>query len=126
MAESVRADQWLWATRFLKTRKLAAEICLTGKVMRNGHPMKPATAVQVGDLIVVPFVEGPGVREISVKALTAKRVGAPEARMCYEDLTDKSVYDALKLWQLAKLEAPKGRPTKRNRREIEKIHGFWD
>jgi ribosome-associated heat shock protein Hsp15 len=126
MAESVRADQWLWATRFLKTRKLAAEICLTGNVMRNGHPMKPATAVQVGVLIVVPFVEGPGVREISVKALTAKRVGAPEARMCYEDLTDTSVYDALKLWQLAKLEAPKGRPTKRNRREIEKIHGFWD
>ena len=126
MAESVRADQWLWATRFLKTRKLAVEICLTGKVMRNGHSMKPATAVQVGDLIEVPFVEGPGVRTISVKAVTAKRVGAPEARMCYDDLTEASVYDALKLWQLARHEAPKGRPTKRNRREIDKIHGFWD
>jgi len=126
MAESVRADQWLWATRFFKTRKFAVEICLTGKVMRNGHSMKPATAVQVGDLIEVPFVEGPGVRTISVKAVTAKRVGAPEARMCYDDLTEASVYDALKLWQLARHEAPKGRPTKRNRREIDKIHGFLD
>ncbi len=65
-------------------------------------------------------------REISVKAVIEKRVGAPEAQACYEDLTNPEVYEALKLWQVARQEAAKGRPTKRDRREIDKIHGFWD
>ena len=126
MSESVRADKWLWSTRFFKTRSLAADACMTGKVMRNGHPLKPASTVQVGDLLIIPFVEGPGMRQISVKALIEKRVGAPEAQVCYEDLTNPGVYEALKLWQVARQEAAKGRPTKRDRREIDKIHGFWD
>ena len=126
MSESVRADKWLWATRFFKTRSLAADACMMGKVTRNGHPLKPASTVQVGNLLEIPFNEGPGVREISVKAVIEKRVGAPEARACYEDLTHPRVYEALKLWQIAKQEAAKGRPTKRDRREIDKIHGFWD
>ena len=126
MSESVRADKWLWATRFFKTRSLAADACMMGKVTRNGHPLKPASTVQVGNLLEIPFNEGPGVREISVKAVIEKRVGAPEARASYEDLTDPRVYEALKLWQIAKQEAAKGRPTKRDRREIDKIHGFWD
>ena len=65
-------------------------------------------------------------REILVKAVIGKRVGAPEAQVCYEDLTTPSVYEALKLWLVARQEAAKGRPTKRDRREIDKIHGFWD
>lgn len=99
---------------------------MTGKVTRNGHPLKPASTVQVGDLLRIPFIEGPGMREISVKAVIEKRVGAPEAQACYEDLTNPEVYEALKLWQVARQEAAKGRPTKRDRREIDKIHGFWD
>lgn len=126
MSDSVRADLWLWATRFFKTRGLAADMCATGKVKRNGHPLKPASPVQPGDLLEIPFVEGPGVRTISVRAVIVKRVGAPEAQACYEDLTKPEVYEALKLWQIAKHEAAKGRPTKRDRREIDKIHGFWD
>ena len=126
MSESIRADKWLWATRFFKTRGLAADACATGKVKRNGHPLKPASAVQPGDLLEVPFAEGPGFREISVTAVIIKRAGAPEARACYEDLTKPEVYEALKLWQTAKHEASKGRPTKRDRREIDKIHGFLD
>ena len=123
---SVRADLWLWSTRFFKTRGLAGDACATGKMKRNGHPLKPASPVQVGDLLEVPFVEGPGVRQISVKAVIAKRVGAPEAQVCYVDLTKPEIYEALKLWQIAKQEAAKGRPTKRDRREIDKIHGFLD
>lgn len=123
---SVRADLWLWSTRFFKTRGLAGDACATGKMKRNGHPLKPASPVQVGDLLEVPFVEGPGVRQISVKAVIVKRVGAPEAQVCYEDLTKPEIYEALKLWQIAKQEAAKGRPTKRDRREIDKIHGFLD
>ncbi|MES2660151.1 MAG: RNA-binding S4 domain-containing protein [Verrucomicrobiota bacterium] len=126
MSESSRADKWLWATRFFKTRGLAAEACANGKVKRNGHPMKPSSPMQPGDLLEIPFFEGPGVRHISVKAVIEKRVGAPEAQACYEDLTKPEIYEALKLWQTAKQEAAKGRPTKRDRREIDKIHGFWD
>lgn len=126
MSESVRADKWLWATRFCKTRGLAADACATGKVKRNGHPLKPASTVQAGDLLEIPFAEGPGVRRISVVVVIEKRVGAPEARACYEDLTRPEVYEALKLWHAAKHEVGKGRPTKRDRREIDKIHGFWD
>ncbi len=126
MSESVRADKWLWATRFFKTRGLAAEACADGKVKRKGHPLKPASSVQAGDMLEIPFVEGPGVRKVSVKAVIEKRVGAPEARACYEDLTEPPVYEALRLWNVAKQEAPIGRPTKKNRRAIDRIHGFWD
>lgn len=126
MTDSIRADKWLWATRFFKTRAFAADVCADGKVKRNGHPMKPASPVQPGDLLEIPFVEGPGARTISVKAVIEKRVGAPQAQACYEDLTKPEVYETLKLWQIAKQEAAKGRPTKRDRREVDKIHGFWD
>lgn len=126
MSESVRADLWLWATRFFKTRGLAGDACGTGKVTRNGHPLKSSSPIQAGDLLEIPFVEGPGVREVFVKAAIKKRVGAPEAQACYEDRTKPAVYEALKAWQIAKQEAAKGRPTKRDRREIDKIHGFWD
>ncbi len=125
-SESARADKWLWATRFFKTRSLAAEACALGKVKRKGLPLKPASGVQVGDLLEIPFVEGPGLRLVSVKGLLEKRVAAPVAQACYEDLTKPEVYEALKAWQLAKQEAVGGRPTKRDRREIDKIHGFWE
>lgn len=126
MSDSIRADKWLWATRFFKTRGLAAELCEGGKITRNGHVVKPASPLQPGDLLEIPFVEGPGLRTIRVVAVLEKRVGAPEAQACYEDLTPPAIYTALKEWWEAKREAGKGRPTKRNRREIDKIHGFWD
>ena len=126
MSDSARADKWLWATRFFKTRGLAADACATGKVRRNGHPLKPASNIHPGDLLEIPFSEGPGVRQISVRTVISLRVGAPEARACYEDLTNDAVYESQKLWLVAKNEAAKGRPTKRNRREIDRIHGFWD
>ncbi len=126
MSESIRADKWLWATRFYKTRGLAADACETGKLKRNGHPMKPASPVQPGDLLEVPFAEGPGFRSICVKAVIVKRVGAPEAQACYEDRTKPEIYEALRQWHEAKRDAGKGRPTKHDRREIDKIHGFWD
>jgi ribosome-associated heat shock protein Hsp15 len=126
MIESVRADKWLWATRFFKTRGLAAEACATGKVKRGAHALKASSMVRPGDLLEIPFPEGPGARSISVKAVISLRVGAPEAQACYEDLTTPEVLENLKLWQTAKSEAAKGRPTKRDRREIDKIHRFWD
>jgi ribosome-associated heat shock protein Hsp15 len=74
----------------------------------------------------IPFAEGPGVRDILVLGLIDKRVGAPEARACYEDRTKPEVYDSLKNWQLAKAEAAKGRPTKKDRRAIDQIKQDWE
>jgi ribosome-associated heat shock protein Hsp15 len=126
MAASTRADKWLWATRFLKTRALAAEILGHGKVLRNGHALKRGSSVQVGDVLEIPFTDGPGLRKILVTDVIDKRVGAPEAQSCYEDQTKPEVYEALKNWQLAKAEAAKGRPTKKDRRAIDQIKAEWE
>lgn len=124
--DSIRADKWLWAARFFKTRALAGEILGDGKVKRNGHTLKRSSSIQPGDVLHVPFIEGPGVREIHVKAVIEKRCGAPEAQACYEDTTKPEVYEALKNWQLAKQEAAKGRPTKKDRRAIDQIKEAWE
>lgn len=126
MSGSTRADKWLWATRFFKTRALAADVLGDGKVKRNGHAMKRASSVQVGDVLEVPFIEGPGFREIVVLGVIDKRVGAPEAQACYEDRTKPEVYETLKNWQIAKSEAAKGRPTKKDRRAIDQIKEEWE
>jgi ribosome-associated heat shock protein Hsp15 len=126
MSDSIRADKWLWATRFFKTRALAGEVLGNGKVKRNGHVLKRASPLQVGDVLEIPFIEGPGMREILVKGLIERRVGAPEAQACYGDLTKPEVYESLKNWQIAKQEAAKGRPTKKDRRAIDQIKEAWE
>ena len=126
MPETTRTDKWLWAVRFCKTRSLAAEWCAAGKVKRGGHPLKSAATLHPGDVLEIPFVEGPGFRTIAVTSVIQLRVGAPAAQACYEDLTNPQVYQTLKTWLAAKNDAAKGRPTKKDRREIDKIHGFWD
>jgi ribosome-associated heat shock protein Hsp15 len=124
--DSIRVDKWLWATRLFKTRGLAGDACSAGSVIRGGHALKPSTSVRPGDLLEIPFPEGPGVRLISVQAIIAQRVGAPEAQACYLELTTEETRENLRLWLAAKCEAAKGRPTKRNRRQIDRIHGFLD
>ena len=126
MSDSIRADKWLWATRFFKTRALAADVLAEGKVKRNGHVLKRSSSIQSGDTLQIPFIEGPGLREILVTDVIAKRVGAPEAQACYEDKTLPDVYEKLKNWQLARLEAAKGRPTKKDRRAIDKVREDWE
>ena len=126
MPASARTDKWLWAVRLCKTRGLGGEMCATGRVKRLGHPLKAASVLHPGDVLGIPFAEGPGVRTIAVKTVIQVRVGAPAARACFEDLTKPEVYAALKDWLTNKYEASKGRPTKKDRREIDKIHGFWE
>ena len=126
MPESARCDKWLWAVRFFKTRGLAAEMCAAGKVKRLGHLLKAASTLHPGDVLEVPFPEGPGSRTILVVSMIQKRVAAPEARTCYEELTAPDVFEVQKNWHTARLENPGGRPTKKNRRDIDRIHGFWD
>jgi len=123
--DDARADKWLWATRFFKTRSQAAKECDLGKLKRGEHPLKPATSLRAGDVITIPFPEGPGHRTIRVTGLIEKRVSAPLAQACYEDLTPPEIYEANKLALQQKRDAG-GRPTKRDRREIGRIRGFWD
>jgi ribosome-associated heat shock protein Hsp15 len=77
-------------------------------------------------VLEIPFPEGPGVRTISVISIIQKRVAAAEARVCYEELTTPDVFEVQKNWHITRLENPGGRPTKKDRRDIDKIHGFWD
>lgn len=123
--ESARADKWLWATRFFKTRSLAAKTCDLGKVERAGHLVKPATGLKIGDVMEIPFPDGPGVRTIRVKSLIELRVGAPLAQACYEELTDPAIHEANRTALQERRDAG-GRPTKKERRQIGKIRGFWD
>jgi len=125
MAETERLDKWLWAVRLFKTRGIAARICAQGRVKRLGSPLKPASPVRPGDELEVPFAEGPGVRILTVRELIQQRVGAPEARACYDDQTAPATIEARRLWQQARREAPAGRPTKKDRRQIDRARGFF-
>lgn len=125
MPENDRTDKWLWAVRLFKTRAIAAEMCANGKVRRLGHPLKAASSLRPGDVVELPFPDGPGTRVVSVVRVIQQRVGAPEARQCCEDLTTPEAFEAQRQWHEARRDAPRGRPTKRNRREIDRIRGFF-
>ena len=126
MSDSARCDKWLWAVRFFKTRGLAAEMCAAGKVKRLGHLLKAASPLHPGDVLEIPFPEGPGTRVVAVVSLIEKRVGAPEARACFEENTAPEVFEAQKNWHAARSEGMRGRPTKKDRREMDRIRGFFD
>jgi ribosome-associated heat shock protein Hsp15 len=121
----IRLDKWLWAARFFKTRALAAEAVEGGKVEVNGDRPKRARPLQVGDEIRVRL--GPYEHTVRVRALSARRGPAPEAAALYEEsVASKAKREELAI-QLKSLHAvfgpDKGRPTKKDRREIQKLKG---
>jgi ribosome-associated heat shock protein Hsp15 len=121
----VRLDKWLWAARFFKTRALAAEAVEGGKVQVNGDRPKRARPLQVGDEIRVRL--GPYEHAITVRALSARRGPASEAAGLYEETAaSRAAREALAI-QLKSLHAvfgpDKGRPTKKDRREIQRLKG---
>lgn len=116
--ESVRVDRWLWAARFYKTRSLAHAACEGGKVDVNGQAAKPSRAVRVGDRLRVTL--GEWRRELVIRGLGERRGPAPEARALYEDLSPPPPRSRRESRPL--LRAPGlGRPTKRERRLIERL-----
>jgi ribosome-associated heat shock protein Hsp15 len=120
--ETQRADLWLWATRFYKSRSLAADACKGGKVRKAGQPVKPATPLRPGDTLVITTELCP--REIRVEKIISRRAGAPIAVTCYTDLTNPEVLAAAR--EARRLQLPArapgdGRPTKQDRRQIEKL-----
>ena len=120
----VRVDKWLWAVRLYKTRSIAAAACAGGKVRIGGDPVKPARSVRMGEIIIA--ATGEITRTIRVVNLIERRVAAPRASACYEDLTPASEYEKPRLPNFRPLAIrPKGagRPTKKDRRKTDEFRG---
>ncbi|HWF19516.1 MAG TPA: RNA-binding S4 domain-containing protein [Verrucomicrobiae bacterium] len=119
---SVRIDKWLWAVRVYKTRSVAAAACRNGRVTIGGQPVKASREVKINDLILAQ--NGDITRTVKVLALLDHRVGAPAVKEFAEDLTPASEYEKPKERYLEPLfYRPKGagRPTKKDRRAINKM-----
>jgi ribosome-associated heat shock protein Hsp15 len=122
MAEGVRIDKLLWSVRVYKTRSLASDACRTGRVLVNSTQAKPSREVQEGDVIVIHL--GAYHKTIKIKVLLKNRVAAKLVPEYVDDLTPESEYDKLKITKEANYEvrtAGIGRPTKKERRMIEKL-----
>lgn len=121
--EKVRIDKWLWSVRIFKSRTMSSDACRSNKVKINGEIIKPSTAVVRGDLLEVK--KNGFVLNFKVIDLLDKRVSATLAQPCYEDLTPAEELQKYQSWYIGKGQSERrekgaGRPTKRERREIDK------
>ncbi len=117
----VRLDKWLWAARFFKTRSLAAQAVDGGKVRVNDNRVKPAREVRIGDELRIPIGELEWV--VAVRALSNQRRGAPEAQALYEETeASRTRRNEALAARRARFPGAEGtRPTKKNRRMIERF-----
>lgn len=123
MSDSIRIDKWLWAARFFKTRSMATDAVDGGKVRLNGERIKPARSVKPGDRLDID--NGSTEWEVVVDALAEKRGSASVAQTLYTE-TEKSIAERQRKAEQRKLfrepgESIKGRPTKRDRRQLDKF-----
>jgi len=117
----VRLDKWLWAARFFKTRSLAADAVEGGKVELNGERVKRAKNVQLGDEVSVRL--GPYEHVVLVRGLSERRGPASVAQTLYEETADsvaarERLAAQLKMAPAAFVYEERGRPTKKDRREL--------
>lgn len=117
MADAARVDSWLWAIRVYKTRSAATTACRAGHVRVNGDKVKAAQHIRVGDELRIRIAGFD--RILIVRQLLVKRVGAPLAALAYEDRTPEREAQAA----LGLRDRGAGRPTKRERRDIDKLRG---
>jgi ribosome-associated heat shock protein Hsp15 len=125
----LRLDKWLWAARFYKTRALAAEAVDRGRVDVNGQPAKPARELHVGDTLLLRQ-DGGARRTVVIRALSARRGPATVAQALFEE-TAESLAERQRAAETRRL-APdpaqtieQGRPTKRDRRDLERSQVQW-
>jgi ribosome-associated heat shock protein Hsp15 len=123
---SLRIDKWLWAARFYKTRSLASDEIGKNRVQVNGQDAKPSKEVKPGDTVCLR--QGAVVRTVVVQGLSGLRGPAPVAQLLYEETVESIAQrqKAAEMNRLARepaLSIEQGRPTKRDRRQIEKT---WD
>lgn len=119
----VRLDKWLWAARFYKTRALAVDAIETGKIEVNGERSKRSKLVQPGDRIRIRM--GPYEHLITIKGVSEKRGSAPIAAQLYEeDAESKKARETMAAHVRAMRASTgyeSGRPTKKDRRDIERL-----
>ncbi len=117
----VRIDKWLWAARFFKTRSLAQQAVEGGKVKLKGERVKPAKELNIGDPVHVTIAETAW--EITVLALSGKRGPASVARTLYEESPESAArrvaQSAMRKLSVDPAHDRHGRPTKRERRQLE-------
>jgi len=124
--DKTRIDKWLWAARFFKTRSLATEAVNRGHVQINKQDIKPARDVRVGDVLTIWQAKLP--RIVVVMGISEQRGSAPVAQQLYAE-TPESVEQRTKAAEQRRLSPEPalamehGRPTKRNRRDLEKTWG---
>lgn len=122
MDEKVRIDKWLWAVRIFKTRSMAAEACKKGKVTIDGVNIKPSREVKPNEKIDIRFP--PIIRSYLVKNISGKRMSAKLAVDFVEDITAQDQLDLLNATKTHGFEHRQrgtGRPTKQERRLIDKL-----
>ncbi|NBM18120.1 RNA-binding S4 domain-containing protein [Streptomyces sp. GC420] len=116
----MRVDTWIWSVRLIKTRSMAATACRGGHVKINGERVKPAHAVKPGDEVRLHHAGRE--RIVVVSKLVRKRVGPPAAAECYVDNSplppprEEAVVAGVR-------DRGAGRPTKRERRDLERLRG---
>jgi ribosome-associated heat shock protein Hsp15 len=119
----MRIDKWLWAARFFKTRSLAQHAVAGGRVKLNGDRIKPAHEVKPGDAVAVRIEEFEW--QVTVRGLAERRGPAAEARKLYDEsaagLAERQRLMDLRRWGAEPASRLKGRPTKRDRRLLEKL-----
>jgi ribosome-associated heat shock protein Hsp15 len=126
--DRLRIDKWLWAARFFKTRSLAAEEIGKNRVQVNGDVAKASREVKTGD--TVSMRAGPLTRVVTVRGISAQRGPAPVAQQLYEE-TPESLAAIARARELRRmgtepgLSIEQGRPTKRDRRQLDDAAGGW-
>ena len=119
-----RIDKWLWAVRLFRTRSLATDACRAGSVTVNHQPVKPSRDVRAGEVIVVR--QGLIHRTLKVRAVPPARVGAKLVAVYCEDQTPPAEFEkarAQRVQQFLARARGSGRPTKRDRRLIDRLLG---
>ncbi len=124
MLKKVRIDKWLWSVRIFKSRSIATNACKAGKVKINDAAVKPSFLVERGALVKVK--KDGFLMQYKVIDLLDKRVSATLAQPCYENLTPEEELNKYNDWYIGKSPAEKrekgaGRPTKKERRAIDKF-----
>jgi ribosome-associated heat shock protein Hsp15 len=122
--EETRIDKWLWAVRIFKTRTIASAECLKGRVLIDGIEVKPSRVVRIGNLLVVK--KPPVLYTYRVLGIIENRVGAKLVENYLENLTSEEELKKLDLEKLSGFidrDRGEGRPTKRERRKMDRFTG---
>ncbi len=122
-AETLRLDKWLWFARLCKSRSLATKLCRAGGVRINKQVVeKPHYPLKIGDIVTASI--GAGVRVLQVSALGERRGPAAEARLLYVDLSPQEPKTgSVTAVRSGERDQGTGRPTKRDRRDIDQLRG---